>query len=82
MAVNQSRSMSAELAEGATDGAYRKIAPERSNAESTFYEAKKNLPDAFYGIHEKRLKALPDGTVRATPGYVENPAYTPTSIQM
>ncbi len=74
MAVNQSRSQNAELAEGMSDGKYKKIVVDRSNAELTTYEDRATLDDTYYGIHELREKVLPDGSIHVTPSYVTTPA--------
>lgn len=73
MAVNQTRSQNAELAEGMSDGKYKKVVMDRANAEPTTYESRRDLNDTYYGIHEVNPKVLPDGTVNATPSFVETP---------
>lgn len=72
MAVNQSRSMNAELHEGATDGSYKKIAPARGGVvEHTFVPDRTRLSPFYYGsITESPNKTIGDGTVRPTPGYI------------
>jgi hypothetical protein len=63
-------SVNAELAEGATDGGYKKIVSNRGGiVEHTFVAARRNLDDIRYGLHEAHTKELPDGTVRPTPDY-------------
>jgi hypothetical protein len=74
VAVNQSRSQNAELAEGMSDGKYKKVVVDRSNAELTFWKDRADLNDTYYGIHEAREKALPDGTIHVTPSFVTTPA--------
>lgn len=74
MAVNQSRSQNAELAEGMSDGKYKKIRMDRSNAELTTYEDRAALNDTYYGIHELKDKVLPDGSIHITPSFVTTPS--------
>lgn len=73
MAVNQTRSQNAELAEGMSDGKYKKVVMDRSVAEPTTYESRRDLSDVNFGIHEVNPKVLPDGTIHLTPSYVETP---------
>lgn len=74
MAVNTSRSQNAELAEGMSDGKYKKVVTDRGVAEPATYEARRDLHDAYYGIHEARTKVLGDGTMHVTPDFVTTPA--------
>lgn len=76
MATNTSRSQNAELAEGATDGKYKKIVTDRGVAESTTYESRRDLHDAYYGLHEAKQKELGDGTAHVTPDFTPTPAVT------
>jgi len=73
MAYAQSRSMNADLGEGMTDGKYKKVNPNRGNAEPTTYQARKHLIDRNFGIHEAPTKVHADGLEHATPGYVPTP---------
>lgn len=60
MALPRLRSMTADLREGATDGRYRKVAPDRGGVvESSFLEKRADLDDVWYGIHEKNPKVIP-----------------------
>lgn len=70
MAVNDSRSMNAELAEGMSDGKYKKVRPNVSGGEPATAADRTNLSDVYYGVHEASEKVLPDGTTHATPAYV------------
>lgn len=75
MAVNNSRSQNAELAEGMSDGAYKKIVTDRSrtyNDDST-WAVRKDLSPIHFGFRESKSKALGDGTVHVTPDYIDNP---------
>lgn len=78
MAVNTSRSQNAELAEGMSDGRYKKVVVDRGAAEATTWEARRDLSQRDYGIQEAKVKVLGDGTLHVTPDYVETP--TPTFI--
>lgn len=75
MAVNNTRSMNGDLAEGLSDGTYKKIAMDRSktpNDDST-WAARRDLAPIHYGFREQKTKVLGDGTLHVTPDYVENP---------
>lgn len=75
MAYANPRSMNAELSQGSTDGKYKHISPNRGGTvEPTTYEARRDLNDNWFGIHEKQVKVAPDGLLHATPTYVQNPA--------
>lgn len=73
MAKNESHSMNADLAEGMSDGCYKKIVTDRANAERTTYDARRDLNDTWFGIHEAAVKHLPDGTTHITPDFVTSP---------
>lgn len=67
---NNSRDQLSELAEGATDGTYKKVVRDRGGVvEATTYEQRQDLSDTWFGIHETALKNLGDGTRRSTPNY-------------
>lgn len=71
MAYPPSRSASAELREGATDGKYRKVnGPDRGGVEemTTLFE-REDLNPQWYGIAEKQVKRMPDGRSVTTPRY-------------
>lgn len=71
MAVNTSQSQNAELAEGMSDGTYKKIVTDRGGmVDPATYDARRDLHDAYYGIHEARTKVLGDGTMHVTPDFV------------
>ena len=65
--------MNAELAEGMSDGKYKKVVQDRANADPATYEARRDLNDTHFGIHEVNPKVLGDGTVHTTPSFVETP---------
>jgi hypothetical protein len=74
MAFPQSRSMNGSLSEGATDGKYKKINPNRDGTvDPATAENRLDLSDQWYGLREKRVKVAPDGLLHATPNYVDNP---------
>lgn len=74
MAFPPSRGMNNALSEGATDGKYKKINPNRDGVvDPATYENRMDLNDQWYGIHEKKVKVAPDGLLHATPNYVVNP---------
>lgn len=67
---NTSRDMVANLAEGATDGSYKKVVRDRGGVvESTTYEERQDLSDVWFGIHESPEKNLGDGTRGRTPDF-------------
>lgn len=77
MAVNTGRSQNAELAEGMSDGKYKKITQDRGgNASPETAENRRDL-GPYFGMHEKREKVLPDGTIHVTPDYVDFPVDLP-----
>lgn len=77
MAVNTSRSQNAELAEGMSDSKYKKVVTDRGGAvDPATWEARRDLTDAHFGIHEARVKTLGDGSIHVTPDYVATPAVT------
>lgn len=64
------------LAEGATDGSYKKAVRDRGGeVESTTYEERRDLADVFYGIHETPEKNIGDGTRARTPNYQATPPW-------
>lgn len=74
MAVNRARSMSADLAEGMSDGSYKKVVTDRGGSiDETTYAQREMLDDAHFGIHEAASKVLGDGTIHTTPDYVVTP---------
>lgn len=74
MAHNQSRSLNGDLAEGMSDGKYKKVVMDRGGAiDAATYADRAALNDVYYGIHELRTKILPDGTVHVTPDFVATP---------
>lgn len=75
MAVNNSRGMNANLAEGMSDSKYKKIVADRGGViDGATYLDRAALDDLYYGIHEARTKVLPDGTTHTTPDFVTTPA--------
>lgn len=65
-----------ELAEGATDGTYRKIVRDRGGVvEDTTYQQRADLADVFYGLHETPVKNLGDGTSERTPNYRDSASW-------
>lgn len=76
MAYPISRSMNADLAEGATDGSYKKVVRDRGQAEETTLRQRADLYDVWYGIHETPIKTLGDGRETLTPNYSPTPRVT------
>lgn len=72
---NTERSLNGDLAEGATDGIYKKIATDRSHSgnDAATWAQRKNLYPSHFGFREAREKVLGDGTVHTTPDYLDNP---------
>lgn len=69
MAQNNSRSMNAELDEGATDGGYRKVRPDASvdGYDSTMAARRSLHPSMNWGLQaEAPVKVRPDGVVAHT----------------
>lgn len=75
MAYAMRRSMNGNLAEGMSDGKYKKIdtAERGGTVEPGTYNARRDLDDTWYGLHEARDKVLGDGTMHVTPDFVVNP---------
>lgn len=79
MAMPNSRSMSAELNEGATDGKYKKVVNNRGGqVELTTQHSRDDLKDVYYGIHESSVKERQDGRSVGTPNYVYTSPAEPT----
>lgn len=77
MSYANPRSLTGDLNEGVTDGAYKKVVTDRGGqVESTTWHARSDLNDCWYGIHEDPLKHTPDGRPVTTPNYVGTPAPT------
>lgn len=72
---NTERNLNSELYEGMSDGAWKKIAQDRSrtpNDQATWMQ-RRNLYPSHFGFREAKSKVLGDGTVHTTPDYVDNP---------
>lgn len=73
-----SRSMNADLHEGTTDGSYKKVVYDRGGVvEHATWDARRDLLDSWYGIHEKAVKMAGDNVSGPTPNYVSTPTPTP-----
>lgn len=72
MSYPQSRGLNNALSEGSTDGKYKKITPNRENADPATYENRADLNAQWYGMVEKKVKVTPDGLLHATPNFVPN----------
>jgi hypothetical protein len=74
MAFPESRGMNNALSEGATDGKYKKVNPNRDGVvDPGTAENRLDLSDQWFGVREKRVKVAPDGLLHVTPNYVDNP---------
>lgn len=75
MAVNNTGSMNSALAEGMSDGKFKKVITDRGGVcDGAAYADRAQLDDLYYGIHEARTKILPDGTSHSTPDFIATPA--------
>lgn len=75
MSYANSRSLTGDLNEGVSDGAYKKVVTDRGGGvEATTYAVRSHLDDRWYGIHEDPVKHTPDGRPVSTPNYVATPA--------
>lgn len=64
--------MNADLNEGATDGKYKKVVMDRGLASPDTYNDRRELSDAWHGIHETPAKVNPgSGRAVRTPNYVQ-----------
>lgn len=71
---NETRSMNAELAEGGTDGKYKKIVSDRGGIVAVeTWESRRDLSQRDYGMQEAKDKVLPDASIHVTPDYVATP---------
>jgi len=62
--------MNRDLNEGATDGKYKKVSPNRGGfIGSVTQQERFDLKDTWYGIHEIGVKVRPDGKTVSTPEY-------------
>lgn len=62
--------MNAALAEGSSDGKYKKVINDRDGVvEDAFTKSRRDLNDNWFGIHEQQIKTLPDGSIRTTPNF-------------
>ena len=74
MVYPASRSMNADFNEGATDSKYKKVVQDRGLAEPGTYELRRDLDDAWHGIHEAASKNVPGRNQSArTPNFVQTP---------
>lgn len=74
MTYGPTRSANAELHEGLTDGAYKKVVRDRGGfPEGTTYQSRRDLADTWYGLHETPVKVSPDGLPLPTPNFVPTP---------
>ncbi len=65
--------MNAELNEGATDGAHKKVIRDRGGigvTDTLTVRTRADLSDVWYGIHEQPVKLRPDGKPVHTPNFV------------
>lgn len=76
MAVNNTRGMNANLAEGMSDSKYKKVvSSDRGGViDAATYADRAHLDDLYYGIHEARTKVLGDGTTHTTPDFTATPS--------
>jgi len=71
---NETRSMNADLAEGATDSKYKKIETDRGGVVGIeTWESRRDLSQRDFGMQELREKVLGDGTIHVTPDFIDAP---------
>ena len=81
MAYATPRSCNGDLELGMTDGSYRRIVKDRGGVvESTTWEARANLHDAYHGLHEAPTMHTPDGAHTHSPYYVATPKADPEAF--
>ncbi|WP_406362530.1 hypothetical protein [Streptomyces sp. NBC_01579] len=74
MSYANERSLTGDLNEGLTDGAYKKVVQDRGGVvETTTYGVRRDLNDLWFGIHEAPVKHTPDGWPVTTPNCVATP---------
>lgn len=73
MAYAPSRSPNVELQRGMVDGTYKEVVRDRGGfVEATTTDARSELNDIWFGIHETRVKRLPDGRTFNDPYCVDS----------
>ena len=78
MAYPNLRSCNDDLEAGMTDGLYRKIIMDRGGVvEPTTYAARRDLTDAWYGLHECPSMMTPDNMRVRNPYGVSTPEAVP-----
>lgn len=66
--------MNANLAEGMSDSSYKKVVQDRGGiVDAATFQARSQLDDVHFGIHEARVKILGDGTSQVTPDFEVTP---------
>lgn len=81
MAYPKLRSMGADWREGATDGGYKKYAPNRGGVvEPTTANIRSRMSGVWHGFHEDATKVLPDGTTCTTPNYHDVTPYDEENV--
>ena len=73
MSYPASRGVNNNFSEGSTDGKYKKVVRNRGGVvDPATQEARADLDDVWFGIHEKQVKVTPDGLLHGTPEFVPN----------
>lgn len=68
------RSWTKEMSVGMIDGTYKKVIRDRGGlVDPATEQARMDLDDRYYGIHEKAVKVMPDGVTEVTPYFVPTP---------
>lgn len=81
MAYAPARSCNGELELGMVEGSYRLVNRDRGGVvEPTTYAARRDLHDAFHGIHEAPVMETPDGLKTVSPYAVRTPQATPEAF--
>lgn len=78
MAYAKPRSANAEMELGMVEGGHKMAVKDRGGVvEPLTYEARRNLTDGWYGIHEAPMKMTPDGFRVRVPCTTDTPQATP-----
>jgi hypothetical protein len=68
------RSAIDKLNQGMIDGTYKQVNRDRGGeVEPTTYDARRDLDDLYFGIHEAEVKELPDGIAAVPPTFQPTP---------
>ncbi len=81
MAYAKPRSANNDLRLGMVEGGYKMAVKDRGGVvEALTYEARRDLTDGWYGIHEAQTKMTPDGQMVHVPCTTSTPEASPEAF--